>query len=165
LLNAPAGFNTRPTSDRAKENLFNILSEKVRGARFLDIFCGSGAIGIEALSRGAAEVVFVETSAAAVKCVKDNLTKTKLQQKAEILAVTAEKAISQLSATGRQFDIIFLDPPYDSNFLPLTLEQLFNTNLLAEGGTVIAETDTEINFEHIIPASTRTYGRTKFLFY
>jgi 16S rRNA (guanine966-N2)-methyltransferase len=163
LLNAPAGENTRPTADRAKESLFNIISEEVRGARFLDIFCGSGAIGIEALSRGAVEAVFVDTSADAIKCLTGNLTKTKLSHSAEILALSAEKAIAQLSAKNRQFDIIFLDPPYNSNLLPQTLEQISQASLLANGGIIIAETDT--NFSHIVSTSTRTYGRTKFLFF
>jgi 16S rRNA (guanine(966)-N(2))-methyltransferase RsmD len=166
-LVAPAGENTRPTADRAKEALFNILSERVCDARFLDIFCGSGAIGIEALSRGAKEAVFVENSPAAVKAVKENLAKTKLLH-AEILETTAERAIARLAAQNRLFDIIFLDPPYDSSLLSKTLAQLKQFDMLAENGVIVAETDAKIR-EFPKPDTSeiyaRTYGRTKFFFF
>ncbi|MCL2223755.1 MAG: 16S rRNA (guanine(966)-N(2))-methyltransferase RsmD [Defluviitaleaceae bacterium] len=164
-LVAPLGSSTRPTADRAKEGLFNIISERVRGARFLDIFCGSGAIGIEALSRGAKEAVFVENAAPALKAVKENLAKTKLQN-AEIIEASAENAISRLQTANRRFDIIFLDPPYDSLLLEQTLQKV--PPLLAEGGIVIAETEQNRGFApqsaSLFLTSTRVYGRTVFLF-
>jgi len=154
------GQGTRPTSDRAKENLFNIISEKLEGARFLDIFCGSGAIGIEALSRGAKEVVFVDSSAAAVGAVRTNLAKTKLGR-AEILQMTAERAVSRLDRDGRRFDIVFLDPPYDLDV------EVARTQLLADGGLIIAEVDadSEPKLDGLTLTDTRIYGRTKFLFF
>jgi 16S rRNA (guanine966-N2)-methyltransferase len=160
-------LDTRPTSDRAKENLFNILAPEIRGSRFLDIFCGSGAIGIEALSRGAKEAVFVENSPPALKAVKQNLEKTKLQQNAEILELSVEQAITRLSTKSRQFDIIFLDPPYDSPLLAQTLEQLRQSNLLAENGQIVAETDTRSPFDVFVKSGSthRIYGRTMFLFF
>jgi len=162
MLVAPAGLNTRPTADRAKESLFNILGIKVNGARFLDVFCGSGAIGIEALSRGAKAAVFVDSSPSALKAVKENLAKTKLTH-AEILEMTAEKAITRLAAEDRQFDIIFLDPPYDSNCLSQTLNHLGQAKILAENGIIIAETESEI--DNVNPFDIRVYGRTKFYFF
>lgn len=166
LLVTPAGENTRPTADRAKESLFNILGEKVRGAAFLDIFCGSGAIGIEALSRGAKEAAFIENSPAALKAVKENLAKTKLTPRAEIFAQGAEETILHLEKQNRRFDFIFLDPPYES---PIFSTLAAAHRILAEGGTVIAETDAKsaspCGLSELILTDTRVYGRTKFLFF
>ena len=168
VLTAPEGLNTRPTSDRAKESLFSILGEKVRGARFLDIFCGSGAIGIEALSLGAASAVFVDNSPHAIKALTANLTKTRLNHNAEVLHMSVDNAIQKLE--NRQFDIIFLDPPYGTNLVIPALKNLWQKHqnqLLAENGLIIAETDSK-EFpdipEDFTLESTREYGRTKFLF-
>jgi 16S rRNA (guanine(966)-N(2))-methyltransferase RsmD len=165
-LVAPTGLNTRPTADRAKESLFNIIAPQVKNSRFLDIFCGSGAIGIEALSRGAKEAVFVENAAPALKAVKENLSKTKLQN-AEIIEASAENAIKTLSAAGRRFDIIFMDPPYDSQLIVQTFQEIYCAELLAEDGIIIAETENnrEIAVSEFILTSARVYGRTNFLFY
>jgi len=170
-LIAPKGLNTRPTSDMAKEGLFNILSAKIYGACFLDLFCGSGAIGLEALSRGAKEAVFIENTKTAIAAVSQNLKKTKLQN-AQILEMPAEKAISKLAANGRMFDIIFMDPPYDTMLITQTLIQLAEANLLAKMGIIIAETDSSMHKENLIDTpstfqltDTRIYGRTCFLFY
>ena len=165
VLTAPEGLNTRPTSDRAKESLFSILGEKVRGARFLDIFCGSGAIGIEALSRGAASAVFVDNSPHAIKALTANLAKTRLNHNAEILHMNADNAIQKLG--DHQFDIIFLDPPYGTNLLIQALGNLFPNHQMAENGLIIAEVDSKDSL--VLPTdftleSTREYGRTKFLF-
>jgi 16S rRNA (guanine966-N2)-methyltransferase len=162
LLVAPSGDSTRPTADRAKEGLFDILGARVSGARFLDIFCGSGSVGIEALSRGAKEAVFVENSPSAIKAVKENLAKTRLADSAQIMEMTAEKAISRLAGENRRFEIIFLDPPYAKNFLPQVLEQITRAEILAQDGILIAETDSA---EKIDADEIRVYGRTKFLFY
>ena len=163
-LVAPVGLSTRPTSDRCKENLFNILGEQVRGARVLDIFCGSGAIGIEALSRGAEKAVFVDCDSSAVKAVKTNLLKTKLSANALVLEMLVEQAVKRLSA--EKFNIIFLDPPYNSQQVSEILAELFP--LLDEDGLIVAET----HIEFVPPkhnegnlADTRIYGQTKFLFY
>ena len=167
-LVAPKGMDTRPTSDMAKENLFNILAPHVRGARFLDLFCGSGAIGIEALSRGADEAVFVENAKPAIDATQQNLEKTKL--KADVLAFPVQRAIDLLESEKRCFDIIFLDPPYETDLLIQTLKHLSKTHLLAANGLLIAETDS--NFGDIVGVprefalvDKRNYGRTCFLFY
>ena len=166
-LIAPQGLNTRPTSDRAKESLFSILGGRVSGARFLDLFCGSGSIGIEALSRGAKEAVFVENSSAALKTIHANLTKTKLERTADVMAVTVKEAIVVLAAKCRRFDIIFLDPPYADDFLTQTLKDLESAGILADGGLIVAETDSQLTVETpdvLTLEDTRTYGRTRFLF-
>ena len=105
------GMQTRPTTDRIKETLFNILQTGMAGCYFLDLFSGSGAIGIEALSRGAAHCVFVEQDREAVRCIKDNLQKTKLQDESEILEMDVLSAIGRMDKTVR-FDYVFMDPPY-----------------------------------------------------
>jgi len=164
-LIAPEGLNTRPTSDRAKESLFSILADRICGAKVLDIFCGSGAIGIEALSRGAEKAVFVDESVAAIKATQANLNKTRLTTNAKVLQMKFDKAIQTLE--GQSFEIIFLDPPYGTHLLTQTLEKLTQIPLLVKNGIVIAETSTKENPE--IPKeftleSARMYGNTKFLF-
>ena len=166
VLAAPKGLDTRPTSDMAKESLFNILSGEIHGARFLDLFCGSGAIGLEAISRGAKEAVFVENAAHAISALLQNLEKTKLADYAEVLRMPVAKALDSLSASGRQFDIIFLDPPYDTTLLQETIDKLADTNILAKHGVIIAETDSKL---HAMPlrlevTDTRIYGRSCFMF-
>ena len=171
-LVTPEGLSTRPTADMAKESLFNIISAEIRGVRFLDLFCGSGAIGLEALSRGAKEAVFVENSKPAIAATLQNLEKTRLLQHAQLLEMPVEKAIDKLDTSGHLFDIIFLDPPYDTNLLIQTLNHLANTHLLCKTGIIIAETDAQIHKASPIPTpsafeltDTRIYGRTCFLFY
>jgi len=171
-LAAPKGLNTRPTSDMAKEGLFNILSAQIRGKRFLDLFCGSGAIGIEALSRGAKEAVFVENAKPAIAATLQNFIKTKLAEPKQLLQMPVAQAIATLDASGNSFDIIFMDPPYDTSLLTQTLNQLAQTKLLSDNGIIVAETDKEIYEANpvAIPVkleltSTRVYGRTCFLFY
>ena len=105
------GLDTRPTTDRIKETLFNILQNDLYDIRFLDIFSGSGGIGIEALSRGAKEAVFVENNRAAVRCIQDNLKFTHLEQQATVLPFDVLAALARLEGQ-RPFQIIFMDPPY-----------------------------------------------------
>ncbi len=111
LLAAPKGLATRPTSDRLRETLFNVLAPRIRGARFLDLYAGSGAVGIEALSRGAAQVVWVERAAPALKVLGANLEKLGLRGRAR---VHAGGVAAFLRRSEEEFDIVFLDPPYDA---------------------------------------------------
>jgi len=164
-LVSPMGLTTRPTSDMAKENLFNIIAPQIRDAIFLDLFCGSGAIGLEALSRGASEAVLVDNCKNAISAAQQNIVKTRLP--ANLMQMPVQAALAQLQAAKRQFDIIFLDPPYDdSNLLEKTLTTLATSSLLAEGGMIIAETDMEVQApKQLQLTDTRKYGRTSFLFY
>lgn len=109
MLQAPRGAATRPTSDRVREALFSILAS-VDGARVLDLFAGSGALGIEALSRGAAEAVFVDSAQAAVAAVRHNLEQLGLR--GEVLRMPALRALACTPVLGREYDLVFLDPPY-----------------------------------------------------
>ena len=108
------GTDTRPTQDRIKETLFNMLQSDIPGCKFLDLYSGSGAIGIEALSRGAAKAVLVENSKKAVECIKDNLTFTKLADKADVMEMDVLSAINRLKGKD-VFSIVYMDPPYSND--------------------------------------------------
>lgn len=113
-LAAPRGMETRPTSDRLRETLFNILAARVEGCRFVDLYAGSGAVGIEALSRGAAHVSFVESAAPAVKAIRANLTALKIASDYTIESHKVSYALERMSRQGSQANIVFLDPPYEA---------------------------------------------------
>ena len=133
------GLETRPTTDRIKETLFNILQPEMNGCRFLDLFAGSGAIGIEALSRGAKEAVFVESNRKAAACIRENLEFTRLMPRARVLETDAGTALNLL---GREeaFDIIFLDPPYGKQLEAEALALLAGSSLADENTVIILET-------------------------
>lgn len=140
-LDAPPGLNTRPTSDRLRETLFNVLAPRIHGARFLDLYSGSGAVGIEAVSRGAAHVEFVEKARPALKALRENLSRLGI---AAGIAVHAESvsAFLRSPAPNPAFDIVFLDPPYDLSTEYETVLNLLGGKAsawLAEDAVVIAE--------------------------
>jgi len=144
ILKSLKGLALRPTSDRLRETLFNVLGPEVRGSRFLDLFAGTGAIGIEALSRGAAEAVFVENHAPAAALIRRNLESLGIRNGATVLAVDALRGMAMLAGRKKNkisgFNYIFLDPPYAAaNQYARVLESLGSRNLLAPGGVVIAE--------------------------
>ena len=148
---------TRPTSDRAKESIFNIISERIKDSYFLDIFAGSGAIGIEALSRRAKHAVFIENSFQAIEIIHKNLLKTKLLNKAVIL-----DDINKINFT---FDIIFLDPPFDKNLIEPTIDIIVNKKILKQNGIIIAEYPTGYVYNTSLNIiQTRIYGRSSFVF-
>lgn len=134
-LRVPAGKRVRPTSDKVKQALFNILGEKVVGARFLDLFAGAGGIGIEAISRGAASVVFVDASRDSIQAIKDNVEKLGFSDRAKVVQATAATFLRR--HTGL-FDIIFLDPPYSEDAGPL-LVMIGASRLLDQDGIVVYE--------------------------
>lgn len=148
-LKTVEGMNTRPTTDRIKETLFNMLSYEIEGSRFLDLFSGSGGIGIEALSRGAKEAVFVENNRQAIQCIKDNLTHTKLASDAVVMARDVQSAISQLNIQGNPFDLIFMDPPYGKLFEKDVLLALSKTGLYHQDTIIIVESDLDTDYPYI----------------
>jgi 16S rRNA (guanine966-N2)-methyltransferase len=140
-LQAPAGLATRPTSDRLRETLFNVLAPRIEEVVVLDLYAGSGAVGIEALSRGAANVVFVERAPGALKVLRENLARLGLTEGFRIVAGSVGTFLRKADATGR-FDIVFLDPPYDEEDEYRTALSLLGAEvvgLLAERAVVIAE--------------------------
>lgn len=138
-LKAPEGLNTRPTADRIKESLFNIISSYLYDATFLDLFSGSGAIGIEALSRGAKEAFFVDFDKESINVIKDNIERAKMQEKATIYNMSVLDALDKIALEGKVFDIIFLDPPYDKGLLIPALEKIQEKKLLKQDGFIICE--------------------------
>jgi 16S rRNA (guanine966-N2)-methyltransferase len=142
VLQAPAGLATRPTTDRLRETLFNVLAPRISGAAFLDLYAGSGAVGIEALSRGAAYVTFVERAPAALKVLRKNLDTLGLTQHLAIHTGTVSSLLRKPRLATLPFDLVFLDPPYDAaEEYAATLGLLGRaaSALLAPGALVIAE--------------------------
>lgn len=113
-LRAPAGLATRPTSDRLRETLFNVLAPRIERARFLDLYAGSGAVGIEALSRGAARVVFVERAGLALKVLRENLSRLGLTSGFEVQSESVASFLRGPRSGAAEFEVVFLDPPYDA---------------------------------------------------
>lgn len=141
-LTAPRGLDTRPTSDRLRETLFNVLAPRIEGAAFLDLYAGSGANGVEALSRGATQVVFVEKASPAIAAIRANLNALGIASGHQLETRSAAASLKRLSEQGRQFDIIFLDPPYkDGDEYARVLGLLGGESalLLAADAVVIAE--------------------------
>ena len=134
-LAAPEGVDTRPTTDKVKEAIFSAIQFELEGVRFLDLFAGSGQMGIEALSRGAKSCVFVDSSRAAVRVIAENLQKTGLSAQASLLCTDAGQYLTRQT---EKFDFIFLDPPYHQG-IPQRLFGLLEP-MLAKGGVVILET-------------------------
>nr|WP_282432148.1 16S rRNA (guanine(966)-N(2))-methyltransferase RsmD [Desulfurispora thermophila] len=139
ILKVPTGWTGRPTADRVKEALFNILGAAVIESDFLDLFAGTGNVGIEALSRGARKACFVEKDRRAVGAIKQNLALTGLSQQAEIWAGDVFKILNNLSERKINFDFIFLDPPYDKGYEEGVMELIIAGKLLRPGGLLIAE--------------------------
>lgn len=138
LVTVP-GQETRPTSNQIKETLFNILQPELQSCRFLDLFAGSGGIGIEALSRGAEHAVFVDNSRSAVQCIRQNLEHTKLADAAEVYQADAVSAVRRLGSRGMSFDLVFLDPPYDADLEMTVLAAVTESGILAEDALIVVE--------------------------
>lgn len=134
----PRGCNIRPTSDRIKETLFNIL-QPVEGNIFLDLFAGSGNVGCEALSRGAARVVFVEKSASLANAIKRNVEDFGFGERSETLKMELKRAVQELGGRGEKFDILFADPPYEKDLIKKTLQCLEDGKLLFKGSVIIIQ--------------------------
>lgn len=143
------GIDTRPTTDRIKETLFNMINQRLADCDFLDLFSGSGAIGIEALSRGAKSAVFVENSRAAADCINANLHNTSLNSGARVMVMDAVSAIRALEVQGKVFDIIFMDPPYNQGWEQKVLAALENSNILYCDTVIIVEASMETGFEYL----------------
>ena len=135
-LIAPDGLATRPTTDRVKESMFTIISAHLPAQNILDLFSGSGALGIEALSRGSKLGVLVETDRAALNDLNQNLERSRQIQKAEVVA---GDAFTYLSRTSKKFDIIFLAPPYNKGLLTRAVKEIAQNDLLTPDGIIVCE--------------------------
>lgn len=148
-LKTPQGYDTRPTTDRIKETLFNILNPYLADADFLDLFAGCGAIGIEALSRGAKYVAFIENDKAALDCIKSNLKHTKLEPQAEIYPMDVFDALRALEVKGKVFDIVFMDPPYNANYEREVLFALQKSNIIYCDTIIVVEASKQTSFDFL----------------
>ena len=162
------GKNTRPTLDRIKESLFNIIKNKITDSEVLDLFAGSGAIGLEFASRGAKNVILCDSSREAEKIIIKNIEKTNLKDKVELKQTTSDKLLDNLK--DKKFDIIFIDPPYDSQLIAKSVEKIFKNDMLSTNGIIIIETDQEERIINEIKKyeenifDIRRYGRVKLIF-
>lgn len=163
------GMNTRPTLDRVKEALFNILQFDIRDKNMLDLFAGSGAIGIEAISRGAKSATFCDNSSDAIRIIETNIKNTRSTAKATILNKDYVQALEFLAKKNSKFDIIYLDPPYRTEFANIAVDRIIELNLLSKDGIMILETDDAskeetIKREGIEIFDKRKYGRAILIF-
>ena len=142
------GLETRPTTDRIKETLFNMIHDRLAGSQFLDCFAGSGGIGIEALSRGAGRAVFIEKNPRAAECIRQNLRTTHLEENALVVTCDAVTGLKRLEGKGYCFDTIFMDPPYNHELEKQVLAILSVSGLLHEETVVIAEASLETDFSY-----------------
>lgn len=153
------GMRTRPTTDRVKENIFNLIQDSVYGATVLDLFAGTGQLGIEALSRGAAHCDFIERTKAACQTIQANLAAAHIEQRAALHQTEAMKFLQ--SAKKNSYDLIFLDPPYGGEILERALLFTERFDILATNGIIICECAEGDKFSHnFTPLRVRTYGAT-----
>lgn len=142
-IRAPRGQATRPTSDRVREAIFNILGPPPPGARVLDLYAGAGGLGLEALSRGATAAVFVDEAAAAYRCIRENADRLGFGERARVVKAPVQAALARLAATGQRFEWIFADPPYATDEAARTVAALGGPHaaLLAPGAVLVVEHD------------------------
>ena len=162
------GQLTRPTLDRVKESLFNIIQNEIPNSIFLDLFSGSGAIGLEAASRGAKKVILCDKSKDAIKIINKNIEKTHLNEKIELYNLDYETLLN--TKVKEKIDIIYIDPPYDSDFAIKSVEIIINKNLVNENSNIIIETDNEekilkeLENKQVEITDKRKYGRASLIF-
>ena len=160
------GMNTRPTTDRVKENVFNLIQDHVRGAEVLDLFAGTGQLGIEALSQGAKKAVFVDAREEACGLIRENLKKTRLEDNASVIRCDYLEYLSRCRET---FDIIFLDPPYAEVFLENALNRITEIDILRSGGIIVTERPLEKELSQVFHGYSRSkdykYGKTLLTIY
>ncbi len=167
-LRTVKGLEVRPTTDRTKETLFNILMPRIPGCRFLDLYSGSGSIGIEALSRGAETAVFVENARAAQNLILENLEFTRLKDRAILIKGDAASALRKLEGE-KPFDVIFMDPPFDHGLEKETLAYLRNSTLPAADGIIVVEASPKTDFSYLdefgyIKIKERVYAKSQHVF-
>ena len=160
-LKTPEGMLTRPTTDRVKEALFSIIQFEIPGARVLDLFGGTGQLGIEALSRGAQQAVFVDAREEACKLIRENLNRTRLSQDSQVVR---SDYLQYLERCKDRFDIILLDPPYAEVFLENALKRITEIDILESNGIIVAERpvgkELPWEFEGYVRSKDYKYGKT-----
>jgi 16S rRNA (guanine966-N2)-methyltransferase len=158
----------RPTQDRVRKSLFDVLGKDVAGRRALDLFAGSGALGVEALSRGAVSALFVDEDAGAVRAILANLADLGLMEGQEVWRADYRQAVRRIKREGRAFDLVLLDPPYREGLLPEALRALTGAGGVAPSGLVVAEAEARLpapEVEGLALIDERVYGGTKLMFW
>ncbi len=168
-LDSPKNQDVRPTTDRVKESLFNIINPYIRESNILDLFAGTGSLGIECLSRGAKNCVFVDKSKDSINIIKSNVKKARVENESTILNVDFKDAVKRLSSQNQKFDVIFMDPPYYENMFIECLKIIDELNLLYEDGIIVVEHDTKDLFDesigNLVKSRDKKYGNTTLTFY
>ena len=168
-LKVPKGKTVRPTAARVKESLFNILPHDFSGLRVLDLFAGSGNVSIEALSRGAAKAVLIDESPRSAAVIRDNLSKLDLSGRAEVWTAPVLRSLRKLAKLGKTFDLVFLDPPYDREWVGMSLKQISQCNLLNQTGNLVAEHSVreavKTRYGQLVLNDQRRYGDTLLSFF
>lgn len=169
-LKAVPGMTTRPTTDKVKESLFNIVGPYFEGGQVLDLFSGSGSLGLEALSRGMERGVFVDKDAKAIQIIKTNIASCKMDNQAEVHRSDVLRALKALGKRNKKFDLIFMDPPYKiANIIPTLIGEIQDAELLEENGLIICEHGEELTLPEQIGGFSRfrteKYGITVVSFF
>lgn len=165
-IDTPDGRNTRPTSDRAKEALFSMLGDIFDGISVLDLFSGSGSLGIEAVSRGAQNAVLVESDRKCADIIKRNIRKCRLDDSIRVLKADVRKSTGILASEGLKFKCIFMDPPYDSGYVDAVIEKITAGDIIEKEGILVVEHSNtekpELNGTSFTLLKTRNYGAVNF---
>jgi 16S rRNA (guanine966-N2)-methyltransferase len=163
-LKAVPGLSTRPTTDKIKESIFNMIGPYFEGGTGLDLYGGSGGLGLEALSRGMDHCIFIDKDQKAVQTIKENIKLCHYEERTEVFRNDAKRALKALHKRESQFDLIFLDPPYAKQMLLSDMELIDKLDLLAFGGSIVAEHGTDVALEVTIgdfqQIRQETYGKT-----
>jgi 16S rRNA (guanine966-N2)-methyltransferase len=168
-LVSPRGRRTRPTSDLLRQAIFNVVGSRIGGARVLDVCAGTGALGLEALSRGAAHATFVERDRQALACLQANLASLETAARARILSGDALVALADLARVGERFDCVFLDPPYDDDLALRCVEVLAPGGILSDNALLVVQAFHKNPFpaqiEQLSRSWNRRYGETQLIIY
>lgn len=167
-LNTPGDDRVRPTTDRVKESMFNIVQDWVYDSQVLDLFAGSGALGIEALSRGASQAVFCDNSLDSIKIIKSNIEKARVADRSQIVSGDFKRCLRDMEAKNQSFDIIFVDPPYYKGLFEEVLDTIRSCKILKKDGIVIVEHDAKRpigQVEGLEVYKEKKYGITMLTFY
>lgn len=168
-LQSARGSTVRPTADRVKEALFNILATTIAGANVLDLFAGSGALGIEALSRGALSAVFIDSSPLALSVLRKNLKHCKMVEKSAVIQWNIEKSLTCLNGYPHKFDLVLMDPPYRRNMVTIAIKHLLQCDCMADSANIIAEHEPDCRVQlpsrDIRLTDTRRYGSNQLSFF
>ncbi|MGI6092971.1 MAG: 16S rRNA (guanine(966)-N(2))-methyltransferase RsmD [Veillonellaceae bacterium] len=163
-LKTPRGMETRPTSDRVKESVFNILGPFIANTNVLDLFAGTGNLGLEALSRGAASALFIDKSSASVNLVRDNIDLTKFNDRAVVLKSDVFYGLDWLIKENKRFELIFCDPPYNKGLVEMVLTKIDTSNILSVEGIIVVEHSNHEQirgeFNQLKVKRTEKYGET-----